>query len=173
MSVRRELMMAVGGFREGFGNVAGDGGNVPSAPRLSTGEETEFCIRAQQRRPEMRWVYTTSARVFHRVPDYRTTFAYFLSRCWIEGRGKATLASLTGGSSALGSERTYVLHALPDGVGRGVREALRGGDPAGILRAGSIVIGLGVTGLGYAVGRIGSLRREKLEMSDPNSSDEP
>ena len=115
-------------------------------------------MRARERRPEMRWVYTTSARVFHRVPDYRATFAFFLSRCWIEGQGKATLASLAGGSSALASERTYVLHALPDGVRRGVSEALRGSDPAGVLRAGAIVIGLAVTGVAYAVGRIGSLR---------------
>ena len=158
MSVRRELMTAVGGFREGFGNIAGDGGKEPGAPRLSTGEETEFCIRAQERRPEMRWVYTTSAKVFHRVPDYRADLRVLPLAMLDRRAGKATLASLAGGSSALASERSYVLHALPDGVRREVSEALRGRDPAGLLRAGAIVLGLAVTGSAYAAGRIGSRR---------------
>jgi glycosyltransferase involved in cell wall biosynthesis len=156
MSVRRELMAAVGGFREGYGNVSGDGpGDVPAA-RLSTGEETEFCIRVGEQRPETTWIYTTSAAVWHRIPPYRTTFGYFLSRCWIEGKGKATLAGVTGPSSALASERAYAFSTLPSGVVRETAGALRGGDLAGIARAGSIVIGLGVTTVAYLVGRLRS-----------------
>jgi glycosyltransferase involved in cell wall biosynthesis len=159
MSVRRDVMMSVGGFREGFGNISGGGAGEPSAPRLSTGEETEFCIRVQEQRPEMKWVYTTSAMVFHRVPPYRATFEYFLSRCWIEGRGKAALADITGPSSALASERRYAFNVLPVGVKREATDALRGRDLAGIARAGTIVIGLAVTSLGYLAGRFRRLGR--------------
>ena len=154
MSVRRDLMLAVGGFREGFGNISRVAQGERPAPRLSTGEETEFCIRVQQQRPEMKWVYAPSATVFHRVPPYRATFRYFLSRCWVEGTGKATLTDLAGRSSALASERPYAFKVLPGGVKREMIDGVRGQDLARIARAGSIVVGLAVTSVGYLVGRL-------------------
>jgi glycosyltransferase involved in cell wall biosynthesis len=153
MSVRRELMIQIGGFREGFGNVAGDEGGEIRAPRLSTGEETEFCIRLQVRCPQARWVYSTSAKVLHRVPLYRQSYAFFLSRCWIEGIGKASLAQVAGAPSALSSERAYTLRVLPEGVRRGAMDAARG-DLSGLLRAGTIVLGFAVTSTAYVVARV-------------------
>ena len=154
MSVRRDVMVAVGGFREGFGNISGGGPSDHPASRLSTGEETEFCIRVQEQRPEMKWLYTPSAMVFHRVPPHRATFGYFLSRCWIEGQGKATLTDVTASSSTLTSERAYAFKVLPRAVKRETIEALTGRDMARIACAGAIIIGLAVTSAGYLVGRL-------------------
>jgi hypothetical protein len=155
MTVRRDLMAAVGGFREGFGNISGGGSGDRPASRLSTqGEETEFCIRVQERRPEMKWLYTPSAMVFHRVPPYRATFRYFLSRCWIEGEGKAVLTDLTSPSSALASERAYAFKVLPGAVKRETMQAITDGNLTRLACAGAIMIGLAVTGLGYLVGRL-------------------
>jgi hypothetical protein len=154
MSVRRDVMVAVGGFREGFGNISGGGPSDRPAPRMSTGEETEFCIRVQRLRPEMKWFYTPSALVFHRVPPYRATFGYFLSRCWIEGQGKATLTDVTAGPSALTSERAYAFKVLPGGVKREAIGALTGPDVTRIARAGAIIIGLAVTSAGYLERRL-------------------
>ncbi len=154
MSVRREAMAEIGGFREGFGNVAGGGVGEPSAPRMSTAEETEFCIRVHAQRPDTHWLYAPDAVVFHRVPPYRVTFAYFLSRCWIEGKGKAELSHLTGRSTALSSERAYAREVLLQGVLRETGEAMRQRDVARLGRAGAIVVGLTVTVVGYAIGML-------------------
>lgn len=151
MSVRRDLMIGVGGFREGFGNIAGAAGE-PSTPRLSTAEETEFCIRIQQQYPGMRWLYTPSAVVTHRIPPYRTTFRYFVSRCWIEGGGKAQLSGLTGRTAALSSERAYALE-LPKSVLNETSAAIKHRDVARIGRAAAIIVGLSVTGVGFLVGQ--------------------
>ena len=154
MSVRRDVLLAVGGFREGFGNIS-DAATDRPAQRLSIqGEDTEFCIRVQEQRPDMKWISAPSAVVWHRVPPNRATFGYFLSRCWVEGTGKARLASLAGRSTALASERSYALKVLPSGVKRETIRAVRGRDLAGVARAGAIVIGLAVTSIGYLVGRL-------------------
>lgn len=152
MAARRALMLTVGGFREGFGNVVLASSQDASPPRLSTGEETDFCIRVATARPGLRWLYEPAARVQHRVPPSRTTFRYFLSRCWLEGRGKAALAHTVGPRKALASERAYVLNVLPGGVGRGLRDAGRG-RWAGVLRAGAIAAGLATTAVSYLVAR--------------------
>jgi glycosyltransferase involved in cell wall biosynthesis len=152
MAVRHTLALAVGGFREGFGNIVL--GTVEGAPasRLSTGEETDFCIRVSAAHPNMVFMYEPSAVVYHRVTAERTTFRYFLSRCWIEGRGKASLARFVGRSSALAEEWGYVLKVLPRGIGAGLKEAA-GGRPAGLARAAAISVGLSVTCVSYVVHR--------------------
>jgi glycosyltransferase involved in cell wall biosynthesis len=159
MSVRRDVMLSVGGFREGFGNVSGGERGHQPAPRLSTGEETEFCMRVSQRYPQLKWVYAPSAVVFHSVPIHRTTFRFFLSRCWIEGMGKATLAEVAGSRSALASERAYTLRVLPSGVRSEILASLRDREVSGVARAMSIVVGLADTSIGYVVGRVRATRR--------------
>jgi hypothetical protein len=67
------------------------------------------------------------------------------------------LSGIHGSDHALASERDYVARVLPAGVARGLIDALRG-DPAGVGRSVSIVLGLAVTVAGYAVGRLSSLR---------------
>jgi glucosyl-dolichyl phosphate glucuronosyltransferase len=144
MSVRRELFALVGGFRHGIGRV----GQLPAGC-----EETEFCIRARQRLPDVRFVYEPRARVRHAVPPARATWTYFRSRCFAEGVSKAQVSSSAGRKDGLASERAYVVRTLPAGILRGVADTLRG-DTGGLVRALAIIAGLVLTTTGYLVGSL-------------------
>ncbi len=143
MSFRRQVALSVGGFRHGIGRI----GSVPVGC-----EETELCIRAGQFWPGQSFVYDPSAVVLHQVPKTRTTFAYFVSRCYSEGLSKALVSHYAGARSGLNSEWKYTLRVLPLGVGRGVRDAIRQRDIAGLGRAGAILCGLFLTACGFAIG---------------------
>ncbi len=140
---RREMFEGVGGFRSEIGRV----GTLPVGC-----EETELCIRASQRWPEKMFVYEPGARIHHRVPQVRTSWGYYRSRCYAEGRSKAVVASFVGARDALASERRYIVETLARGVWRGVRDGLLGRDVWGWARAGAIVVGLAMTVAGYVRG---------------------
>jgi len=141
MSVRREVMDELGGFREDLGRL----------------EETDFCIRGRQRHPSGVWLYWPAAGVSHSVSVARTSWSYFRARCFNEGVAKASMVLGTGSRAGLESERRYTRRVLPAGVARALAAALRG-DRAGATRAAAILAGLGYTAAGYARGRF-SLRR--------------
>ena len=152
MSVRSDVLTAVGGFDGRFGR--------QRATRFSSTlclEETEFCVRASRRFPARSWVYSAPAKVSHHVSHARTTWRYFTRRCYQEGVAKARMVQLTGSDAGLSSERAYLKRALPRGVARGLRTGV-GGDPFGPIRAGAIMYGAAATALGYARGRIALLR---------------
>jgi GT2 family glycosyltransferase len=135
MAFRAAPVRAVGGFREDLGRV----GTHPAGC-----EETELCIRLRRRWPARRIVYEPAARVAHRVPLDRARFGYFGSRCFAEGRSKARVAALVGGSDATASERRHALRILPVAV---TREVLGGR----LLRGAAIVAGLGIVTAGFAL----------------------
>jgi hypothetical protein len=145
MSLRSDVLASIGGFRSDLGRV----GNRPLGC-----EETELCIRALQRLPGTTILYEPRARVHHRVTPERTRWRYFHSRCYSEGLSKAAVAAHAGQSDGLASERQYALRTLPSAVLRSVSEALRGREPAGMVRGAAIVTGLLVTTIGYAVGLV-------------------
>lgn len=161
MSLRREALEEVGGFRHELGRI----GTIPAGC-----EETDLCIRVGQRWPEGRILYDPAATVDHLVPPARAELRYFLSRCRGEGRSKAVLAGLVGAQSGLEAERAYTRRTLPRGVLRGLRDATRG-DGGGLGRAAAIVAGLLTTTAGYlsAGGERRKLarRRRKLEAEAP------
>jgi glycosyltransferase involved in cell wall biosynthesis len=144
MSYRRDVLEAVGGFREGIGRV----GRRPLGC-----EETELSIRALNQNPTGLVLYDPSVRVEHRVPRSRQRVRYFVERCYAEGLSKALVTRLVGAASGLSSERTYTFQTLPRGVISGIRDGLHG-DLAGFARAAAIVGGLATTTLGYIVGRL-------------------
>jgi glycosyltransferase involved in cell wall biosynthesis len=144
-SFRRELF-ADGGF-------ASDIGRSALIERPVGCEETEFCIRASKNNPGGVFLYDDRAAVSHRVPDARQRFSYFRTRCYSEGLSKAQVTRLVGVGAGLSSERTYTRVTLPVGVFRGVGDTFRG-HGAGLLRAASIVIGLGYTTAGYVIGSV-------------------
>ncbi len=157
MSVRRHIMMAVGGFRESFGNNKGRNftkSRLKWFQHHAGDEETEFCIRVAQQWPESTWLYTNSATVQHCVSEQRTRLSYFLWRCYDEGLGKALLVKLHGTHIGLSSERTYAFKTLPRGVLCGLTDALTHFDLTGLARAGAIVSGLTATTTGYLMGRV-------------------
>ena len=145
MSFRRELFDGVGGFRNGIGRV----GKRPVGC-----EETELCIRASQKWPEVKFIYNPQAVVQHRVPANRATWDYFRARCYAEGLSKALVTQLVGATSGLDTERGYVLKTLPVGVARGVFASIRQRSIYGLGRSGAIIAGLFLTTLGYIKGNL-------------------
>jgi hypothetical protein len=140
MSVRSDVLTAIGGFDDRLGRL----------------EETEFCVRASRRFPARSWIYSAPAKVSHHLSHARTSWRYFTRRCYQEGAAKARMVQFTGSDAGLSSERAYVTRTLPRGIARGLRKGL-GGDPFGPIRAGVIIYGAAATGLGYARGRVALL----------------
>jgi GT2 family glycosyltransferase len=134
MAVRREAFASVGGFRSGFGKV----GNT------SRPEDTDFCIRVAAGTPGSHWVYVPAAVVDHVVPLRRSTFAFFVRRCYAEGAGKIELSAHLGDDSDLGDERRYLLRTLPVAF-------LRDLVTRRWARAGAALVGVAAAGAGAAV----------------------
>ena len=143
MALRREPLVAAGGFSELVGRV----GALPVGC-----EETELAIRLAQRDPAVRIVRAATHPVAHLVPADRQRLRYFVSRCWHEGRSKAVLVRLLGSQQGLASERAYTTRTLPLGMLRHLA-ALARGDLAGPARAAVLVLGLLATSLGFVSGR--------------------
>jgi hypothetical protein len=154
--VRRATFMAVGGFRTGFGKLNGQ--NRP--------EDTELCIRMSAVAGG-HWMYVPGAVIRHEVPAVRSTFSFFLRRCYAEGRGKVQMAGLNAKTDSLGAERDY-LRSLPRAVLRNIAAASRGHGVAHVFKAGSVVAGVAAAGFGGAVETISTrrtIRRPVLEVS--------
>jgi len=126
MVVRREVFAAAGGFRVGFGKLGG----------VNRPEDTELCLRMSALNGG-HWMYVPDAVIRHQVPARRSTFGFFVRRCYAEGRGKIQMAGLHDGE-ALGAERDY-LWSLPKAMVRNLgagRLAQAGGVFAGVVAAG-------------------------------------
>lgn len=153
MVVKRAAFEMVGGFRDDFGKVG-----TRSLP-----EDTDLCLRISSAlEVKDNWVYDPTTAIGHQVPAERMTFRYFLSRCYLQGWGKAAMASMDGFGESTSMERSYASRTLPAGVRRGLREAVRG-DVSGVARSVSIVMGLtfAVAGyLWYVQGRVRPWRRD-------------
>jgi glucosyl-dolichyl phosphate glucuronosyltransferase len=145
MCICREVFDSIGYFRT-------DVGRIDKHPVGC--EETELCIRAQQRWPEGAFLYEPASRIRHVVPKSRATWTYFCSRCFFEGRSKAQVARLRGVRDGLSSERAYTISVLPKGVMRNLAQALVNRDVYGLCRAGVIVAGLAMTTSGYLSGAL-------------------
>lgn len=133
MAVRRRELVAIGGFSDLLGRV----GTLPAGC-----EETLMGIELARHAPDTRIVRATDFAVSHAVPADRATLAYFVRRCYHEGRSKAILSRLCGRDSALEREKSYATVTLPLGV-------LRARHPG---RMAAVLLGLLVTTAGYVVG---------------------
>lgn len=140
MLVKRSAFEEVGGFREDFGKI----GN------RSLPEDTDLCLRiAAAVQEDAVWMWDPEKVMQHRVPAGRATFGYLMSRCFLQGWGKAAMAHMDGFDESTSSERHYALRILPAGIGRGLKDALRG-DLSGLGRSGAIIAAFTVTVAGYA-----------------------
>jgi hypothetical protein len=142
MAIRRQAFDAVGGFRDDFGKIGS----------WSRPEDTDLCLRTAEFDGEGTWIYEPNAIVGHQVPAERTTLAYFLRRCYYEGQGKATLASLNGISESTSTERKYARYVLPHGIARGLGETARG-DASGAARSFAIIAGTSFAIVGFLADR--------------------
>jgi glucosyl-dolichyl phosphate glucuronosyltransferase len=138
---RKELFEEIGGFRPSIGRI----GDNPLGC-----EETELCIRSRQYWPDKRFVHEPSASIYHHISSARTEFRYFRSRCHAEGVSKARIARFVGAGDGLASERRYVARVLPAAIAGGIGDAVSRGDLYGLVRVGSIVLGLSFVLVGYA-----------------------
>jgi len=150
MSLRRSVFGEVGGFSHQIGRI----GKTPLGC-----EETELCIRVNQRIDHSSLLFEPAMRVHHRVSPDRVRASYFFRRCYAEGLSKAVVSQLVGATDGLESERSYVSRVLPAGVLRGVADAVsrRGGGTSrreALGRSAAIVGGLATTVAGYGAGRI-------------------
>ena len=141
MSVRRDVLDAVGGFDVDLGR---------TADRPLGCEETELCIRATDLHPGGRFMLEPRAVVHHRVPGTRTRWRYFRDRCRAEGVSKAWVTRRVGSGSGLSSERAHAVRALPLGVLRALGST-RLNDLSGLARAVAIVAGLYYTSTSYLI----------------------
>ena len=140
MMVRREAFVRAGGFRAGFGKL-GDR-NRP--------EDTELCLRLSAATGG-RWMYVPDAVIEHEVPVGRSTFRFFLRRCYAEGRGKVQMAALLPHTQRLGAERDYLRRTLPRAVLRDLAAAGRGQGAWHVLRAATVVAAVAAAGWGGGV----------------------
>jgi hypothetical protein len=147
MVVRRQAFEAVGGFRDGFGKV--DDQNRP--------EDTDLCLRMSTTDGGV-WMYVPNAVIRHEVPADRSTFRFFLNRCYAEGRGKVQMAGHLNGARELGTEREYVRRTVPRAVTRGLLDAGRGRGVAHALRAGAVVAAIVAAGFGVVVESLSTAR---------------
>jgi cellulose synthase/poly-beta-1,6-N-acetylglucosamine synthase-like glycosyltransferase len=138
MLVKRSAFEVVDGFREDFGKI----GNK------SLPEDTDLCLRIAAVQENTVWMWDPEKVMQHRVPDGRATFRYLMSRCFLQGWGKAAMARMDGFDESTSMERHYALRTLPAGVGRGAADAVRG-DIAGLGRSGAIIAAFSVTVGGY------------------------
>lgn len=153
MSFRKSICDHNGDFRDGIGRV----GTLPMGC-----EETEYCIRANQRWPQKTLIYNPEARVLHKVPGSRATWRYFCSRCYAEGISKALISQFVGSTSSLSSEKTYVLKTLPKAVLRSLRRAVLRLDANELAKVAAIVTGLSLTAFGYVSTKMTTGIKQKL-----------
>lgn len=153
MSFRRDVFGHLGGFPVGMGRVA---------ERPIGCEETDLCLRVNERWPEKVILYSPKARVWHTVREDRATWSYFIARCYGEGMSKAVLARIRGTGPALESERNYLRKTLLRAAGRGVVDVVRG-DLTGAGRVGAVACGVLAAAAGYIRARI--LRLDTLATS--------
>jgi hypothetical protein len=138
MLVKRNAFEVVDGFREDFGKI----GN------RSLPEDTDLCLRIAATGENSVWMWDPAKVMKHRVPAGRATFGYLMSRCFLQGWGKAAMAHMDGFDESTSMERTYALRILPAGVRRGLADAIRG-DVSGLGRSAAIVAAFSVTVCGY------------------------
>lgn len=159
MAVRGPQLREIGGFRQGVAprEIRYRGVVIAGGHAL---EDTELGIRIGQRWPEMSWLYQPHATVRHAVAREQATLAYLVQRSFEEGASKAHLARTIGSQQGLSSERRYVSVVLPQGVARGIAQALRG-DGQGLLRAAAIAIGLLSSGVGFVFESLAGAWRQR------------
>lgn len=145
MSFRSSVFEEVGSFNTEIGRL----GNQP----LSC-EETEMCIRALQRWPDKKIVYAADAVVHHHVSPSRRTLRYYARRCYFEGVSKVIVRRLCG-ADGTSSEFKYLSRALPQAILRNVANVLLLKDvSASLSRVGTITLGVGAVGAGFAAGTL-------------------
>ncbi|WP_432564141.1 glycosyltransferase family 2 protein [Kineococcus sp. SYSU DK003] len=137
MSARAEALRGVGGFH------ADDHDDMDLSHRLAAAHGAGAVL------------YEPEARVHHFVPAERLTWRYFRRRCYGVNREKVRALRDLGEAGNLTAELQFAAAAVRTSVGA-VGAAVRG-RPVELLRAGALLAGLGLAGLGHLHGRAAML----------------
>ncbi|MFC7069362.1 glucosyl-dolichyl phosphate glucuronosyltransferase [Halobaculum lipolyticum] len=142
-SVRRDVFEELGGFDEDLGRIA---------DKQVQGEEPEFGARLYAEYGE-RMVYVPSARVAHKIFDYRTDREWLLRRAFWQGYSKFVMDRLLDDSG--GEEDTYLRQLLAESLPSRIATLLRRpsrdrADQLVMLLLFTAAVGLGY---GYGIGR--------------------
>jgi glucosyl-dolichyl phosphate glucuronosyltransferase len=143
MSVRREEMLAVGGFH------ADDHDDMDLSHRIADAHGPDSVL------------YEPRAEVWHHVSAERLTWAYFWRRCYFVNRGKASAFADMGAAGNVGAEARFVGELLLEG-GPALLAAVSGrGQP---LRQWLVaIIGTAIAAVGYLAGRVRLARGIRVE----------
>lgn len=144
MSVRRDDMLAVGGFH------ADDYDDMDLSHRI-----------AHEHGPDA-VLYEPGAEVHHYVPPERMTWSYFWRRCFFVNRNKVGALADMGEGGNIGAELRFAV-----GVLRALVPALLAavsGRPQRLRQASVAVVGLAVAGCGYVAGRVQFARGRRPEV---------
>jgi glucosyl-dolichyl phosphate glucuronosyltransferase len=133
MSVRRSALQEIGGFH------SDDHDDMDMCHRLAF---AQFDV-----------VYEPLAVVSHFVPASRTTWRYFWRRCYFVNLGKVEAFANMQDAAHLGAELAFVRRIMTRGIAAEVHKALRG-DMYGLVRAGAMVAGTALAGLGHLSGEL-------------------
>ena len=149
MMVDREAFQAVNGFREDLCKVGG----------AAQPEDTELCLRLSHAYgTEGQWLMVPSALVEHYVPAHRATLRYFVDRCWSEGTGKVRMRAMAADRDrALADEKIYLSRTIPRAVAAGVLHSVQRRTLDGMMRSGTILLGVGAAMLGAISASIGAV----------------
>ena len=157
MMVEREAFQTVNGFREELSKI-----RASAQP-----EDTELCLRLSHvYNTKGQWLMVPSALAEHYVPAHRTTLRYVVHRCWSEGAGKVRMRAMVADRSrALADEKTYLSKTIPRAVRTGMLESLLSRSSDGLMRSGTILLGVGAAILGAITAGIGAAftRQERGE----------
>jgi len=144
MSVRTDALWSVGGFHSDKHD------DMDLSHRVAAAYGAESVL------------YQPKAQIFHVVHPERLTWSYFWRRCYWINRGKVRAFTDMGDAGNITAELQFARQMAASVA----RELLRGvrGDVDAVRRAGAIVAGLGVAGLGHLRGRL-ELRTGRLPVS--------
>ena len=134
MSARNKALVSIGGFHRDHH------------------EDMDMCHRLVHMDPDALVVYEPAARVYHYVPEARTTWSYFWRRCYFVNKWKVEAFRQMEEAASLSPDIGFVSQALSRGVPRGLGQALRG-DFWGAARAVAIVAGIALAGVGHLAGQ--------------------
>jgi len=113
----------------------------------------DMCHRLLGEWPDRVIVFEPSAVVWHYVHPDRLTWRYFWRRCYFVNLGKVEAFANMQDAAHLGAELAFVGRIMTRNVPAEVHQALRG-DMYGLARAGAMVVGIVLAGLGHLSGEL-------------------
>ena len=133
MSVRRSALQEIGGFHS------------------DDHDDMDMCHRIAFSHRMV--IYEPLAIVHHFVPAARTTWRYFWRRCYFVNQGKVEAFANMHEAAHISAELAFVARTLTAGVLAEIRHVIRG-DLYGLARAGSMIAGIALAGLGHSSGKL-------------------